>query len=225
MLVNNLNTADTGAVTIGGIVNAGGGISVDNTGAMRTAALASSGSNDVDGLIGALGITTSGLVSAATGNISLATHSPLTIGAAGMTANGNINLSAGDGTAAGDILSINGDITTLHGALTFTAIQTVYKPGVTLSDPFPRIPVPILAAGNSNTSGSVVPVTNSLISDINNSQSINAGAVSATSGATLMTADNQSMTAGGDPDTFGGGGDGKGDGKSSKSAAGNLSCN
>jgi hypothetical protein len=86
-----LNVADP--LTITGIMNGGGDISVDNTGA----------------------VVTTGLISAPSGSVSIVAHSPLTIGAAGVMAGGSVILSAGQTADPGDSLVLNGPVASTGG--------------------------------------------------------------------------------------------------------------
>jgi hypothetical protein len=86
----NVALTNIGALSIGGISNSGGNIAVDNTGA----------------------ITTVGAVTAPAGSVSIVAHSPLTIGTGGVSAGGDILLTAGGTTAATDNLTLNGAVAT-----------------------------------------------------------------------------------------------------------------
>jgi len=172
MLVNNLEATDTSVVKINGVSNANGNINIVNTGGAATSAIGS----DADFLgsiptesgtpisaavrLATLGINTSGLMSVAgTGSsVNLETHSPLTIGAGGVSATGNINLTAGNSGSASDNLVVNGVIASTGGNIALlagnnmsinanittaapgTALFTVtngvltYAPGVSITD-------------------------------------------------------------------------------------------
>lgn len=113
-LVNSLNTSDTSAVTLNGVSAANGNINIDNTGAMRTTAIDSNASF-LGGLpstsgttLASLGINSTGQVKATTGNVTLQTHSPLTIGSGGVSASGNIALTAGAANDPSSNLVTNG---------------------------------------------------------------------------------------------------------------------
>ena len=86
----NVALTNTVALTIAGISNSGGDIAIDNTGA----------------------VTTAGAISAPAGTVSIVAHSPLTIGAGGVSAGGNITLTAGDTSGAGDDLTLSGPVGT-----------------------------------------------------------------------------------------------------------------
>ncbi|WP_265211045.1 beta strand repeat-containing protein [Herbaspirillum lusitanum] len=185
MLVNNLESADTSVVKINGVSNANGNINIVNTGGAATAAIGS----DADFLgsiptesgtpisaavrLATLGINTSGLMSVAgTGSsVNLETHSPLTIGAGGVSATGNINLTAGNSGSASDNLVVNGVIASTGGNIALlagnnmsinanittaapgTALFTVtngvltYAPGVSITDASGTV-VPVAAIVN-----------------------------------------------------------------------------
>ncbi len=84
----NVSLINTGALSVGSVSNTNGNITIDNTGALITV----------------------GAISAPAGAVSVVAHSPLTIGAGGVSAAGNISLSAGDTSAATDQLTLNGAI-------------------------------------------------------------------------------------------------------------------
>ena len=84
----NVALTNTGALTIAGISNSGGNISIDNTGA----------------------VSTTGAVSAPSGTVSILAHSPLNIGAAGVSAAGSIALTADATAGSGDTLTLTGPI-------------------------------------------------------------------------------------------------------------------
>ena len=84
----NIAFTNTAVLTLGDVSNSGGNISIDNTGA----------------------VTTIGAVSAPAGAVSILAHSPLTIGTGGVTAAGNITLSAGESPATSDQLTLNGAV-------------------------------------------------------------------------------------------------------------------
>ncbi|MBO9536792.1 filamentous hemagglutinin N-terminal domain-containing protein [Herbaspirillum sp.] len=182
-LINALNPADASVVTLNGISNANGNINVDNTGGMATAALGSNAdflgnlpSNANGTAVGTaaklatLGIGSSGQVNTANGSVSLATHSPLTIGSGGVSASGGITLTAGtlSGNStdnltingllssqggnitltAGNVININANISTLLPGLVPTPSAPIvnYAPGVTITDAngvrMPVLPLP-----------------------------------------------------------------------------------
>ncbi|MDB5774093.1 MAG: hypothetical protein JWP38_226 [Herbaspirillum sp.] len=90
----------SGVLTTGAIRNGDtGNISIDNTGAMVTA----------------------GLIDAPAGTVSIATHSPLTIGVDGVSASGDVSLSAGYTGSAADNLVLNGMISSNTGNVTLFA--------------------------------------------------------------------------------------------------------
>ncbi|MCA1324511.1 beta strand repeat-containing protein [Herbaspirillum sp. alder98] len=104
-LVNSLNSSDTSAVILNGVSTATGNITIDNTGALQTAAIGSNAdflgalptanTNTAATKLAMLGINTTGQIKTVNGNVSVATHSPLTIGSGGVSAGGNIGLTAG----------------------------------------------------------------------------------------------------------------------------------
>lgn len=137
VLVNHLESADASVVTLNSVTNGGGNIRINNTGGMTTAALGSNadflgniptgsgGFNTVAAQLATLGVTDSGIVKSTAGSVTLNTHSPLIIGSAGINAAGDIVLSAGDSGSDGDILTINGLITSLGGNITLLAGHSI----------------------------------------------------------------------------------------------------
>ena len=93
----NIALTNTAALTLGGIGNAGGNVTIDNTGA----------------------VITTGAITAPAGAVSILAHSPLTIGTAGVTAGSNITLTAGETSSTTDHLTLNGAVeSTGSGAIT-----------------------------------------------------------------------------------------------------------
>ena len=84
----NITLVNGSALSLGGITNSNGGISVDNNGALTTSALDK--------------------VKATGGTVTLVAHSPLTIGSAGVTSTGDIALTAGATPGSGDDLTLTG---------------------------------------------------------------------------------------------------------------------
>jgi len=84
----NVALTNTGPLTIAGIINSGGNIAIDNAGP----------------------VTTVGAVSAPAGTVSILAHSPLDIGAGGVSAGGGIALSAGATAGSGDTLTLTGPV-------------------------------------------------------------------------------------------------------------------
>ncbi|MFJ9534704.1 beta strand repeat-containing protein [Herbaspirillum sp. NPDC101396] len=185
MLVNNLEVADTAVVQINGVSNANGNINIVNTGGAATTAIGSNadflGSMPTESgtpisaaaHLATLGINTNGAMSVAgTGSsVNLETHSPLTIGAGGVSATGNINLTAGNSGSPTDNLIVNGVIASAGGSISLvagnnmsinanvstsapgTALFTVtngvltYAPGVSVTDASGTV-VPVAAVVN-----------------------------------------------------------------------------
>jgi hypothetical protein len=94
----NVSLTNTSALSIGGVSNTGGNITIDNTGA----------------------VTTVGAISAPAGTVSIVAHSPLSIGTAGVSAGGNISLSAGNTLPVVDHLTLDGVVQTSGSASTIT---------------------------------------------------------------------------------------------------------
>ncbi|RFB67910.1 MULTISPECIES: filamentous hemagglutinin N-terminal domain-containing protein [unclassified Herbaspirillum] len=140
ILVNNLEVADTSVVQINGVTNANGNINISNTGGAATTAIGSNadflGSMPTESgtpisaaaHLATLGIVTNGTMSVAGSNVdnvgysvALETHSPLTIGVGGISATGNINLTAGDSGSPNDNLIVNGVISSAGGNIALVA--------------------------------------------------------------------------------------------------------
>ncbi len=190
ILVNNLEVADTSVVQINGVTNANGNINISNTGGAATSAIGSNadflGSMPTESgtpisaaaHLATLGIVTNGTMSVAGANVdnvgysvALETHSPLTIGAGGVSASGNINLTAGNSGSPNDNLIVNGVISSAGGSISLlagnnmsinanvttsapgTALFTVtngvltYAPGVSVTDASGTV-VPVAAVVN-----------------------------------------------------------------------------
>jgi len=126
VLVNQLPSG-VSSFTLGGASNAGGDISIDNTGALISGALGNGADfiAQLPGAVAAPTLSAAGAVSAMTGNVSIVTHSPLTIGSGGVTAAGHIALTAGDTGASTDNLVINGAVTSAGGNIDLAAGQDI----------------------------------------------------------------------------------------------------
>ncbi len=225
-LTNTLNVSDTSVVLLNGITNAAGNVTVDNTGAMATT-----------GSISALNSTLHSTVS-------LSTHSPLTIGSGGVSANGNILLSAGNSGSATDNLIINGVVTSAGGNINLFAGNSMsvnanistsapgqalfnvvngtvtYAPGVSITDVSgTQIPVAAVIAQvvTPVVTQTIAPAANTVITSTTSPQSTTVTVVAPALSSTSSTnTATETMTTGGDPGTFGGS-DTSGSGKSSTS--------
>jgi filamentous hemagglutinin family protein len=162
-LVNN----DTDGVTnnLISITNTGGDITVDNTGALATG-------------VGQI---------KASGNLKIATHSPLTIGSGGVTGGSGVTLTAGDGTSAGDVLTLNGAVQATTGAVTFGG-NTVFENAAVIS-----LAPPVISSPNQPVQGAgfsqSVPVISSTLPDNSaaNNQAANSQAANTASTTTDAT--------------------------------------
>ncbi|WP_443134893.1 beta strand repeat-containing protein [Herbaspirillum sp. CF444] len=225
-LTNTLNVSDTSVVLLNGITNAAGNVTVDNTGAMATT-----------GSISALNSTLHSTVS-------LSTHSPLTIGSGGVSADGNILLSAGNSGSATDNLIINGVVTSAGGNINLFAGNSMsvnanistsapgqalfnvvngtvtYAPGVSITDVSgTQIPVAAVVAQvvTPVVTQTIAPAANTVITSTTSPQSTTVTVVAPALSSTSSTnTATETMTTGGDPGTFGGS-DTSGSGKSSTS--------
>jgi len=204
-LVNNLDLTDTSVFQINGVTNANGSISIINTGATATTTLGSGAdflttlptAPDLDPVptladrLTTLGIVTNGTVSAGmlSHTVTIETHSPLTIGIGGVSASGNINLTAGNTGSATDNLIVNGVIASAGGSISlvagnnmsinanistsapgtalFTVINGVltYAPGVSVTDASGTV-VPVAALVNQIVTPVVTPVIQPSVAQI-----------------------------------------------------------
>jgi hypothetical protein len=103
----NIELTSVGAIDVQGITTAAGNITVLNTG----------------------GITTSGALVANSGKVFMQANSPLTIGTAGVTATGDIELVASNLTSAGN-LTLNGDLVSRSGAVSMSAASNFVQNGL-----------------------------------------------------------------------------------------------
>ncbi|MGO0791192.1 beta strand repeat-containing protein [Herbaspirillum seropedicae] len=154
-LINQLNTADASVVTINGVHTVHGDIHIDNTGGMRTAALGDSASflgalpssaeGDPPGTAAKLAMlgmssNTNGQVKTDNGAVTMVTHSPMAIGAGGVSATGDITLTASASAGSNDTLVVNGVLVSLGGnirlsagdSMTINANISTSPPGVAL---------------------------------------------------------------------------------------------
>ena len=104
--VGDIALTSIGAIDVQGISAAAGNVTLFNTG----------------------GISTSGPVLANGGAVRMTANSPLTIGAGGISAMGNIDLLASNLTSAGN-LTLNGDLVSSAGAITLTAANNFVQNG------------------------------------------------------------------------------------------------
>lgn len=139
-IVNHLDTSDTSAVNVNRITNAGGNVSISNTGAMTVGAVGVNATGGID-----LSVASTG---ASTGN--------LTLNGALSSAGGNIN------AVAANNLSVNANVaTSAPGLITLTTVNGVvtYAAGVSLSDATgTRVPVPVVVPPITPITP-VIPVT------------------------------------------------------------------
>jgi hypothetical protein len=98
-----VSLTNVGALSIGSITNSNGSISIDNTGDLST-----------------VGAVTAG----GAGTVSLIAHSPITIGAGGVSAGGNVTLTATTASAASNI-TLNGSIQSTGGGVTMSAYNSL----------------------------------------------------------------------------------------------------
>ncbi|MCP1575652.1 filamentous hemagglutinin family protein [Herbaspirillum rubrisubalbicans] len=137
-LKNTLNTTDASAVSINGVSTATGNVSIDNTGGVVTSAIGSKadflgslplnsdGSTvSASSRLATLGINSTGQLKSANGSVSVVTHSPLTIGAGGVSATGTITLTASASSGNNDTLIVNGVLVSTGGNINLTAGDTM----------------------------------------------------------------------------------------------------
>lgn len=209
-IVDNLDTADAGAVNVGRIANAGGNVSIGNTGAMT---------------VGAAGVNATGAIVLSVANTGAVTDN-LTLNGALSSAGGNI------GSFAGNDILVNANVTTqAPGLVTFNAANGVvtYAPGVSISDargtavPTPALPglpgtpatsvtppvVPDTPASSqtaaSGVTQAVTPTSNAVVQAVTSTQTVATSVMPPTLPVEAVnTSSAQAMTVGGDPGTFGG---------------------
>lgn len=140
-----IELTNLGTLSILGISNAGGDVVVTNTG----------------------GIQTQGPVAAPGGRVTLTANSPLTIGGGGVTAGGDVNLSATNATSSGDML-LNGNVSSTGGLVKLAAANNLTQNGAVYGAQGVTATVGgVLTVGASATSGNTpvnysvggVPVT------------------------------------------------------------------
>jgi filamentous hemagglutinin family protein len=210
-LTNSLNTTDTSSVILNGVSTVTGNITIDNTGAMQTAAIGTRANflgnlpSNANGTavstaskLALLGINSTGQTKTTTGNVTLTTHSPLTIGSGGISAGGSIGLTAGAANdpssnlgingvlsggninlTAGNNLNVNANVVST-GTYTTSATGTLaYGAGVSITTPTgTTIPNPNVSSNtgtstvsNSNIAQSQNQQAQNLQSTVNGSQS------------------------------------------------------
>jgi filamentous hemagglutinin family protein len=135
------------------ITNQGGNISVNNTGALDT------GTDLIK----------------ASGTVTIATHSPLTIGSGGVTGGSGVTLTAGDGTSATDVLTLNGAVQATTGGIAFGG-NTIFENAAVISLAPPVISSPNTPVQGGGYSQSTPPVQSSTTSSNNNSAANNQAA-------------------------------------------------
>ncbi|RKF50106.1 filamentous hemagglutinin N-terminal domain-containing protein [Paraburkholderia fungorum] len=219
-IVNQLNTTDANAVSVNHISNAGGNVSLSNTGAM---------------IVGAAGVNASGGIALSVANTSASTDN-LTLNGVLTSAAGNINSSAGNN------ISVNANVaTSAPGLVTFTAVNgaVTYAAGVSITDAHgtvvpvatvappvvtppvvtpvtpaipttPTTPTPPATPDSSQAVASAVtqavtPVSNAVVQTVTSTPATTTTATSSTTSTTTSTSSStETMTVGGEPDTFGG---------------------
>ncbi|AXL50466.1 hypothetical protein DSC91_002692 [Paraburkholderia caffeinilytica] len=201
-IVNHLDTADTSAVNVGRINNAGGNVSVSNTGAM---------------VVGASGVNASGGIDLSVANTGASTDN-LTLNGALTSAGGNIN------SLAGNNISVNANVTTsAPGLATFTAVNgaVTYAAGVSITDahgtvvPVATVVSPVVTTVTPTTPASsqsvasavtqaVTPVSNAVVQTVTSKPIITTTTPSTTTTTTSTSSSAENMTVGGEPGTFGG---------------------
>ncbi|CAB3671530.1 hypothetical protein LMG24238_02125 [Paraburkholderia sediminicola] len=214
-IVNQLDTTDTSAVNVSRINNAGGNVSVANTGAM---------------IIGAGGVNATGGINLSVANTGAPTDN-LTLNGALASAGGNIN------AFAGNSISVNANVaTSAPGVVTLTAANgaVMYAAGVSISDaggtvvPVPVVPpvvtpvVPPVTPVTSTTSTtpatpdssqtaaaavaqSATSVSNAVVQAVTTAPAVTTTVTIATpSTSTSSSTSAEPMTVGGEAGTFGG---------------------
>ncbi|WP_183082082.1 filamentous hemagglutinin N-terminal domain-containing protein [Paraburkholderia sp. BL23I1N1] len=207
-IVNRLDTSDTNAVNVNRIANAGGKVSVSNTGAMT---------------VGAAGVNATGGIDLSVANTGASTDN-LTLNGVLTSAGGNIN------SFAGNNLSVNGNVaTSAPGLVTLTAVNgaVTYAAGVSITDAhgtvvpvavvvLPVTPVTPVSSTTPTTSDSsqavasavtkaVTPVSNAVVQAVTSTSAVTTTVTTTTLPAvTNSSSSTEPTTVGGEPGTFGG---------------------
>lgn len=211
-IVNQLNTADASAVSVNHVNNAGGNVSISNTGAMT---------------VGTAGVNASGGINLSVANTSASTDN-LTLNGVLTSTAGNIN------SFAGNNISVNANVaTSAPGVATFTAVNgaVTYAAGVSITDAHgtvvpvataaPPVVTPVVPvspatpatptppdssqAVASAVTQAVTPVSNAVVQTVTSTPATTTTATSSTTSTTTSTSSSaETMTVGGEPDTFGG---------------------
>ncbi|MCX5847291.1 MAG: hypothetical protein NTW12_13195, partial [Deltaproteobacteria bacterium] len=116
------NALRTGASMISATNDTLNNIEFENTGILTAGVFSNNGSGDV--ILNNYGAVTTGLVASSGGAVSITAHSPLTIGAGGVSANGNITLEA-SASGASDDLTINGMVSSSNGNIILKAGSSI----------------------------------------------------------------------------------------------------
>ncbi|MFL9869723.1 filamentous hemagglutinin N-terminal domain-containing protein [Paraburkholderia fungorum] len=219
-IVNQLNTADTSAVSVNRISNSGGNVRVSNTGAM---------------IVGAAGVNASGGIDLSVANTGASTDN-LTLNGVLTSGGGNIN------SFAGNNISVNANVaTSAPGLATFTAVNgaVTYAAGVSITDahgtvvpvatvappvvtPVPPVTTTPPATTTTTTTTTpdssqtvvsavtqaVTPVSNAVVQTVTSTPATTTTTTTTTPSTTSTTTSTspsaEAMTVGGEPDTFGG---------------------
>jgi len=164
--VNGIGSGDplmTGVQNINAVNTTLNNIEIDNTGALAVSVLSNGGTGNVIlQNIGAITTDTSTVTSSG-GSVSITAHSPLTIGAGGVSAYSSISLEASP-SGGSDNLTINGNIASSNGNIILSAGSgIVIGPGIVLSAPNGTI---TLNGGTSTTgTGNLVVTGNATATD------------------------------------------------------------
>jgi hypothetical protein len=154
--VNGIGSGDplmTGVNNLTALNTTANNIEIDNTGLLTVSGLRNLGTGNVIlQNIGAITTDTS-LVTSSGGTVSITAHSPLSIGAGGVSASGNISLVA-ESSAGSDDLTINGSIASTEGNIILKAgSRIVFGPGSALKAPHGTITLDGIIAGGGAASG------------------------------------------------------------------------
>ncbi|MCX5847206.1 MAG: hypothetical protein NTW12_12765, partial [Deltaproteobacteria bacterium] len=124
--VNGIGSGDplmTGVCIINAVNTTANNIEIDNTGVLAVGGLSNGGTGNV--ILQNIGeITTDGSTITSGGAVSIIANSPLTIGAGGVSANGNITLEA-SASGASDDLTINGMVSSSNGNIILKAGSSI----------------------------------------------------------------------------------------------------
>ncbi len=163
------NPLTTGVHNLSAVNTVVNNIQISNTGSLAVGDMRNEGTGDI--VLQNIGRTTTGssTVTSAGGNVSITAHSPLTIGAGGVSAYRNITLVASPGGVSDD-LTINGPLTASTGNINLTAGSLmVFGPEGSMSAPQGKSMLKdggLISSGNKMAGNSTVISISKVITNI-----------------------------------------------------------